>query len=685
MFCVKCGNELKEDSKFCSKCGSPVDVKDYKKIRKKQQPKNRNIIGKKTAILILGISAFVIITTVIIFDLCFNTSSDENDRIVCLSEDKFKLRYSLDEDSIELDTSRKNKLENEEKVYFSEDGEYMYYFSDIDSAGDTGTLCKVDIEKMARKSIRDDYEVVIDQNVNHTICDFNKQIIYRKNNELYYFDGEKKEIIAGNVRMYRKLSDVGVLYVLDNTNELYLFDLDKRKSRKLADNTQYIEFVKQECDCIVYWDCNMKLCVVTVEGGNSKVIADDAYGVMEVDGSIFYIDRYASNKKCNSNNKNDVTSEKVVKEGDVVNIDFVGRIDGKEFDGGSAEGYELEIGSGLFIEGFEDGLIGHKAGDEVLLELMFPENYAEELSGKKVDFMVTINSIYESGVSNDAVIVEDDVEDINEGVLCQLEGIDKDGAQVKELFQNVIEYSFMNNGYLQIIRTGEKKDVLIWSKNDKGYIRSISLDCWDELGIKYLSMQGDDLLAVDINQDIISIPYDESWASENPDAICYEKDWLENVEIVERGADFIGTDKNGLFYTKYKDDKKLIGDVYYCTKKDKKIIAKNIEGVINTSEISAFGDGKIFLIQELDSDKGRLVLFNSEGNQIVISDGVSMFKKLASDKIIYISKGDLYLYDGETTKLLEKEVENFWSNNEMESEFVPYNIYSSDIIWFLLY
>ena len=82
-----------------------------------------------------------------------------------------------------------------------------------------------------------------------------------------------------------------------------------------------------------------------------------------------------------------------VKEGDTVNIDYVGKKDGKKFDGGSAEGYDLEIGSGSFIDGFEDGLIGKKIGDKVKLELTFPEDYGEaSLAGQDVVFNVTINS-----------------------------------------------------------------------------------------------------------------------------------------------------------------------------------------------------------------------------------------------------------------------------------------------------
>ena len=83
-----------------------------------------------------------------------------------------------------------------------------------------------------------------------------------------------------------------------------------------------------------------------------------------------------------------------VKKGDTVVMDYVGRMNGKEFSGGSAKDATLEIGSGRFIDGFEDGLIGKKVGEECVLELKFPTNYGNtELAGKDVEFTVTVKMI----------------------------------------------------------------------------------------------------------------------------------------------------------------------------------------------------------------------------------------------------------------------------------------------------
>lgn len=88
-----------------------------------------------------------------------------------------------------------------------------------------------------------------------------------------------------------------------------------------------------------------------------------------------------------------------VEDGDKVNIDYVGSIDGVEFDGGSTngQGTDLVIGSGTYIDDFEDQLIGSHPGDTVDVNVTFPENYGvEELNGQDALFKVTINGIYQS-------------------------------------------------------------------------------------------------------------------------------------------------------------------------------------------------------------------------------------------------------------------------------------------------
>lgn len=90
----------------------------------------------------------------------------------------------------------------------------------------------------------------------------------------------------------------------------------------------------------------------------------------------------------------EITDRTDVQEGDFCNIDYEGKKDGVAFEGGTDTGFNLEIGSNSFIDGFEDGLIGHQVGEEVDLDLTFPDDYQnEEMAGAAVVFHVKINKI----------------------------------------------------------------------------------------------------------------------------------------------------------------------------------------------------------------------------------------------------------------------------------------------------
>ena len=141
--------------------------------------------------------------------------------------------------------------------------------------------------------------------------------------------------------------------------------------------------------------------------------------------------------------------ERAAQSGDTVNIDYVGMKDGAAFDGGTADGYDLVLGSGSFIDGFEDGLIGTVKGQEISLNLTFPEDYpSEELAGQDVVFDVTVNAVKEStpAVLDDAFIAANTtyktVEEYRQVMREELEQIAKDNAlsqKQTDVFQKVME------------------------------------------------------------------------------------------------------------------------------------------------------------------------------------------------------------------------------------------------------
>ncbi len=153
----------------------------------------------------------------------------------------------------------------------------------------------------------------------------------------------------------------------------------------------------------------------------------------------------------------EITDRDDVEDGDIVNIDYVGTKDGEEFDGGSATGYDLTIGSGSFIDGFEDGLIGHKVGETVDLDLTFPEDYSSsDLAGQSVVFTVTINKIQQKvtpELTDEWVVSQDisgvsTVDEYNDYVYDQLMQ-QAQSSYDSDVQNKLAQYVVENSTYLQ--------------------------------------------------------------------------------------------------------------------------------------------------------------------------------------------------------------------------------------------
>ena len=127
--------------------------------------------------------------------------------------------------------------------------------------------------------------------------------------------------------------------------------------------------------------------------------------------------------------------------GDTVNIDYVGKIDGVAFDGGTGSKYDLTLGSGQFIDGFEDQLVGAKAGDKVTVNVTFPENYGkEELNGKPAVFEVTVNK-----VSRTAELTDEWLKKHGEEAETEAKTVDEFREEQRKLLQTQADYSYDNN------------------------------------------------------------------------------------------------------------------------------------------------------------------------------------------------------------------------------------------------
>lgn len=167
-----------------------------------------------------------------------------------------------------------------------------------------------------------------------------------------------------------------------------------------------------------------------------------------------------------------------VENGDTVTINFTGTIDGKEFDGGSAEDYELVVGDGEMIDGFEDGIVGMKSGETKELDLTFPDDYYEEsVAGKAVVFKVTLQKFTRPAELTDEWIAEN----------TEYKTVDEYRAAVKTQLEDTAvqtaDYELYSDAWNEVQAASEIKD---YPKEDVDAAKK----SYQELNEKYVKDAG---------------------------------------------------------------------------------------------------------------------------------------------------------------------------------------------------
>ena len=149
--------------------------------------------------------------------------------------------------------------------------------------------------------------------------------------------------------------------------------------------------------------------------------------------------------------------DKPAEKGDTVVIDYKGSVDGEEFDGGSAENYSLEVGSGSCIPGFEDQLIGHNADEDVDVNVTFPEDYhAKNLAGKDALFKVKIHEIKEKQLPE---LDDDFAKDVDEDVDTLAELKEKTKKQLQEEKDNQAKAAIEDAAINKAVANAEIQDI----------------------------------------------------------------------------------------------------------------------------------------------------------------------------------------------------------------------------------
>ena len=212
---------------------------------------------------------------------------------------------------------------------------------------------------------------------------------------------------------------------------------------------------------------------------------------------------------------NQPVTGRAAEEGDIANIDYSGTVDGVVFTGGTAEGYDLTLGSGTFIAGFEDQIIGHNVGDNFDVTVTFPDDYGDStdeagntitLSGKEAVFNVTLNSLSVSVLpeATDAWVEE------NFGELNDLHTVD----QVDQYFYDALYQSNLTNAIVDYLTEESKVSsipdvVLNYQVNSQlsyynNYASMFGYSTLDEFLSGFLGYDSADALLADTEQDILT-------------------------------------------------------------------------------------------------------------------------------------------------------------------------------------
>lgn len=201
----------------------------------------------------------------------------------------------------------------------------------------------------------------------------------------------------------------------------------------------------------------------------------------------------------------EIKEDRAVEEGDVVNIDYTGYLEGEAFQGGSDTGFNLEIGSGRFIAGFEDGLIGHKKGEDVSLNLTFPETYQnEELAGQEVVFEVKINSIgkYVIPEYTDQFVADNTAYDTVEAYEQSIRDEIRETNLTEALANRLLANAAFDNGYPESLQEFYKQTYVNYYNSALQSAYGITLDQFLESANEDLDTFLSEELGEDIDQAI---------------------------------------------------------------------------------------------------------------------------------------------------------------------------------------
>ena len=217
---------------------------------------------------------------------------------------------------------------------------------------------------------------------------------------------------------------------------------------------------------------------------NGEVILED-YSVIEVPESAVQVSDLEVESYINSILEYSTTTETITEgtaeDGDTVNIDFSGVLEGEEepFDGGTAQGYTVVLGSGTFIPGFEDQIIGHEIGETFDILVTFPEEYTEEMAGKNATFTITLN--YKSV----SVVPELTDEFVQEFTTAEFESPLNTVEELQDYTYDYLYTNYLDNAIMDAMM--DKMTVVSYDEEKFELIKAYSLESLEYTVLMYAS------------------------------------------------------------------------------------------------------------------------------------------------------------------------------------------------------
>lgn len=266
---------------------------------------------------------------------------------------------------------------------------------------------------------------------------------------------------------------VGTAACGNKSSENVSTDVSDAQTESTADNqtssddvseNEDIEWVKDREDYVGLQDMDIDKYVTLCDYANMNITANKPATDDET------IENYINNYLLVGSITN-----RAVEVGDTANIDYVGKKDGEAFSGGTASNYDLSIGSGTFIEGFEDGLVGVMPGETVDLNLTFPDSYSNsDLAGQDVVFTVTVNSI--AATAKYATVTVEDMENMGLEYTSLEELWNTAKTAVEENSEETFNANAMNAIVEKVVEESEVSEIPQWLVDEQMQYYTIYLE-----------------------------------------------------------------------------------------------------------------------------------------------------------------------------------------------------------------